>query len=309
MEQKKDFLELIIIGAGPAGLSASVYASRYGIKHVVFGSLLGGLISESHRMDNYLGIEDINGFEFSQKILNHAKKYQTEIIQDSIVSIQQESAYFRLQSASGKIFRAKTILLAAGTKRRKLNIVGEEKFSGKGVSYCATCDGFFYKNKTVAVIGGNDSAVSAALYLADIAKKVYLIYRRDKLRAEPFWVKQVEKNKQIKIIYKTNLLEISGKVKVEKIKLDKPYPGQKSLQVDGVFIEIGMDPDTELAKKLKIKTDKNGLIKVKNSGATSLTGVWAAGDITNGSDEFRQVITAAAEGAIAARSIYNFLKK
>ncbi|MCX6763385.1 MAG: FAD-dependent oxidoreductase, partial [Candidatus Moranbacteria bacterium] len=280
----------------------------YNINHRVIGKLAGGLISETHLMDNYLGIEDINGFEFGQKITKHVKKYKAEILADSVISVEKEKNFFHLQTENGKTFRSRTILLATGTQRRKLNIAGEEKFLGKGVSYCATCDGFFYKNKTVAVVGGNDSAVGAALYLAGLAEKVYLIYRQEKLRAEPFWVKQAERNKKIEIIYKTNLTEIDGRAKVEKVKIDKKYQGRSELKLGGVFIEIGTDPDQKLARALAITADKNGLIKVKNDQTTNVLGAWAAGDITTGSDGFRQVITAAAEGAIAARSIYNFLQ-
>lgn len=304
---------LIIIGAGPAGLSASIYASRYGIKHLVIGSLVGGQISGTHLIDNYPGIEDASGFEFSQKFANHAKKYGVEVLTKTIKNIQKNNTLFALEMEGGEKISAKTIILATGTKHRKLNIPGEAELIGKGVSYCATCDGFFYKNKIVAVVGGNDSAAGAAVYLADIAEKVYLIYRKDKLRAEPYWVTLVEKNKKIEVVYNTNITKILGANKtmpasrqVEKVILDN---NKKELLINGLFIEAGSEPNFDFAKNLNIASDEQGYIKIKSDTSTSVEGVWAAGDITDGSDKFRQVITAAAEGAIAARSVYNFLKK
>lgn len=324
---KNKIYDLIIIGAGPAGLAASIYASRYGIKHIIIGAILGGQISETHKIDNYPGMEDMSGFEFAQKWGNHAKKYGTEIISSRVKDIKKtnpplplgedvpkgqergKAILFCTELENGEILKSKTILLATGTKRRKLNIPGEEKFIGKGVSYCATCDGFFYKNKTVAVIGGSDSACSGAVYLGNICAKVYLIYRRNMLRAEPFWLEQVKNNPKIEVIYDTNTLEFLGGEKVEKIKLDKKYKNSDEIEIDGVFIEAGSDPDIGYAKDLNITMDEKGYVKIKSDGATSAPGVWSAGDITDGSDKFRQVITAAAEGAIAVRSIYGWLKK
>jgi len=306
MENK--IYDLVIIGAGPAGLSASIYASRYGIRHAVISVLPGGAISETHKIDNYPGLENLNGFEFSQRILKHAQKYQPDFIWEKAEKLEKTGKNFILITSQGQKIKCQAVLLATGTQRRRLNIAGEEKFSGKGVSCCATCDGPFFKNKTVAVIGGNDSAVGAADYLAAIAEKVYLIYRKSELRAEPYWVNLIKANKKIEIIYNTNPESIEGKNKVEKIKLDQSWQGKPEIPVDGVFVEIGADPDTELVANLGVKTDENGLIKVKNGNITNVAGLWAAGDITDSSDGFCQVITAAAEGAIAARSISKFLK-
>lgn len=299
--------KLIIIGAGPAGLSASIYASRYGVEHIVVGELLGGLISETHLIDNYPGIEDATGFDFSQKLAHHAQKYGAEIMPGKVRKISKTGDDFESELDSGKTIKSQTILLAAGTKRRKLGIKGEEEFSGKGVSYCATCDGFFYKNKIVTVVGGNDSAAGAAVYLAGIAEKVYLIYRKDKLRAEPYWINLIEKNPKVEVIYNTNILEISGAEKLREIKLDKTYKNAETLGIDGLFIEAGSAPNVDFIADLKLETDEEGRIKINSDSSTSMPGVWAAGDITNGSDKFRQVITACAEGAIAARSVYNYL--
>jgi len=301
--------DLIIIGAGPAGLTASIYASRYGIPHVIVGGVLGGQISESHLIDNYPGIEDVSGLDFSQRWGRHVEKYGAKIIPGLVKKVSRNGKDFHLEVVDGKALRSKAVLLATGTRRRQLNLPGEDRLRGKGVSYCATCDGFFYKNKTVAIIGGGDSAVGAALYLANICQKVYIIYRKSELRAEPFWSEQVRKNEKIETIYKTNILEILGGDKLEKIKLDKKYNGEKELKVDGLFIEAGSDPDISYARELEIQLDESGYVRIQKDGATTVSGVWAAGDITDGSDKFRQVITAAAEGAIAVRSIFQWLKK
>ena len=308
MEENKTY-PLVIIGAGPAGLSASIYAARYGVPHLVIGSLLGGQISETHLIDNYPGIEDMSGFDFAQKLGHHAQKYGTEILPAKVKEILNKENGFEIFLDDDKKIESQTILLATGTKRRKLNIPGEEEFAGKGVSYCATCDGFFYKNKTVAVLGGSDSAAGAAVYLADIAAKVFLIYRKANLRCEPYWCRLIEKNPKIEVIYNTNVIEITGEAKLSQLKLDKAWQEKDDLPVDGLFIEAGSDPNIDFAKKLEVAVDDGGYVKIKSDCATSVAGVWAAGDITDGSDKFRQVITAAAEGAIAARSIFNYLKK
>jgi thioredoxin reductase (NADPH) len=308
MAESKTF-PLIIIGAGPAGLSASIYASRYGIKHAVIGEFLGGLIAETHLIDNYPGVEDVTGFEFSQKLAHHAQKYGVEIMPARVKSIKERGREFEMEVGGKENIKSAAILLATGTRHRKLNIPGEEEFLGKGVSYCATCDGFFYKNKTVAVVGGSDSAASAVVYLSEICEKVFLIYRKEKLRAEKYWIDLIEKNPKIEVVYTTNVSEILGAEKLQKVKLDKSYKNAEFINIDGLFIEAGSEPNLDFAQELGLKKDESGYIKIQSDGATSIEGVWAAGDITDGSDKFRQVITACAEGAIAARSISNYLKE
>jgi len=301
--------ELIIIGAGPAGLAASIYASRYGVEHLIVGSLLGGQITETHEIDNYPGMENMTGFDFSQKWGNHAKKYGVKIITTNVDSIIKNEEIFVLALTNGEVLKTKTLILATGTKRRKLAIAGEKHLLGAGVSYCATCDGFFYKNKTVGIIGGADSAASAALYLSDLCQKVYLIYRGKELRAEPYWKNKLKNCANVEMILETNVVEILGKDHLQKVKLDKAFNGQKELALNGLFIEAGSEPNIEYARGLEMETNEKGYIKISSDGATSVVGVWAAGDITDGSDGFQQVITAAAEGAIAVRSIFKWLKK
>lgn len=301
--------DLAIIGAGPAGLSASVYASRYGIKNVVIGGVAGGLTTQTHEIGNWLGTQKIKGYEFANNASKHVKAYKTEILSVMVDEIKKNGDIFKLFLSDGKKIESKTILVAMGTRHRQLGVPGEKEFAGKGVSYCATCDGFFYKGKTVAVIGGNDSAAGAAVFLGDIAKKVYIIYRGDKMRCESFWGNAINSNSKIEMLYNTNIKEIKGEQKVEKLLLDNFYKNSDSVAVDGVFVEIGSDPNVDLLRELEIETDEDGYLKIEPDGKTSLRGIWAAGDITNGSNKFKQIVTAAAEGAIAAHSVQKFLKK
>lgn len=306
----KNIYDLIIIGAGPAGLNASLYASRYGIKNTIIGGIPGGLTSQIHEIGNWLGSPAISGFNFVQNTTAHVKQFGVEPINSLVDEIKKtEGDIFDILLANGSSLSTKTILIATGSKHRKLGAVGEKEFLGKGVSYCATCDGFFYRDKVVGVIGGSDSAVSAAVFMADIAKKVYLIYRGEKLRAENFWIVAAEKNKKIEIIYNTNVKKINGTAKLEEVELDNIYQGANSLKLDGLFVEIGFIPSTEIVRDLGIELDEEGYIKIEKDGKTSLSGIWAAGDITTGSNKFKQIITAASEGAIAANSIQEYLRK
>lgn len=302
--------DLVIIGSGPAGLSASVYASRYGLKNIVIGGVSGGLVTETHEIGNWLGTQKISGFEFAQKAVEHVKSLQAEIKTTEVDEIEKKGDDdFVLFLKNGEKLEARSVLLAMGTKHRHLGVAGEKEFSGKGVSYCATCDGFFYREKKVAVVGGSDSAASAALHLASIAEKVFLIYRKDKLRAEDFWVQSVLKNEKIEVLYNTNIKEIKGNEKVEEIILDNSFENSDVLKIDGVFVEIGLEPNVNLVENLNIDLDEDGHIKIESDGRTTEKGIWAAGDITTGSDKFKQIVTAAAEGAIAASNISKYLKK
>ncbi|EKE21740.1 MAG: hypothetical protein ACD_7C00142G0003 [uncultured bacterium] len=306
----KNTYDLVIIGAGPAGLNASLYASRYGLKNAVVGGVPGGLTSQIHEIGNWLGSPEISGFEFVKNSTEHVKKFGTEIIGYLVDEIiRSEDGNFDVLLSDGDKLKSKTILVATGSKHRKLGVAGEKEFLGKGVSYCATCDGFFYRDKTVGIIGGSDSAVSASVFMADIAKKVYLIYRGEKLKAENFWVVVAEKNKKIEIIYNTNVKEIKGEDKVSAVILDNIYQGSDELKLDGIFVEIGFIPSSEIVKDLGVELDEDGYIKIEKDGKTSANGIWAAGDITTGSNKFKQIITAASEGAIAASSIQEYLRK
>ncbi len=304
---KKEY-SLVIVGAGPAALSAAVYASRYNIDNIMVGEALGGLAFEAHKVCNFPSEIAISGMELVQKMQKHAESLGSTLLLDKVVGIDKENEKFIITTAGGKKIIANTVLLAIGTTHRKLNLPNEEKYIGKGVSYCATCDAMFFRDKTVAVIGGSDSAHTASLYLADVAKKVYQIYRQEKFRGEPAWVDQVLNNKKIEPIFNTQVVELAGDEKLEKIILDRPYKNKKEILLDGLFIEIGTVPHQVLVNDLDIKTNENGYIIVDSAQRCTKEGIWAAGDITDNSNNFHQIITACAEGAVAAQDIFKYLQ-
>jgi len=303
--------DLIIIGAGPAGLTASIYASRYRINHLVIGKPFASLVTEAQLIENYPGFQSVSGFELMQKFVSQVKSYGVEILEEEVIKLKiknKKLKIFEIETNGDNIYKARSLIIASGTKKRRLIVPGEKEFIGKGVSYCATCDAPLFKNKIVAVVGGSDAALSAALLLANYAEKVYLIYRKSQFRAEKIWQERIEKEKKIIPIFETNLIKIEGRNKLEKIILDKTYQDKKELKLDGLIIEIGSEPLSKLVKNLGVKLDKQGLIKIKKNGSTNVTGIFAAGDVTTGSNKFRQIITACAEGAIAALGVYNYLK-
>lgn len=301
--------DLLIIGSGPAGLTASIYASRYKLANLVVGKVLGGMMTSAHKIENYPGFTSISGVELSQKMGEHAKALGAEILADGVSKIEKTKTGFKVTTESGKEFESKALIVATGTERRKLDVPGEKEYLGRGVSYCTACDIAFFKDKIVALIGGSDAAVSGAIHATAFAKKVYIIYRRDKLRAEAIWVEEVLDNPQIEVIYNTNITEILGDgTKVTGVKLDSPHQGAGKLDLDGVFIEIGGVPGTQLVKQSGVELDERGFVKVAPTLATNIPGVFAAGDIANIAGEFQQIVTAASEGAMAAFSAFKYLK-
>ncbi len=302
--------DLIIVGSGPAGLTAGLYASRYKIKTLIIGHINGGLMTESHKICNFPTEKDITGFELGQKMAENAASQGAEIINTEVSNIVKTDSGYLVTTADNKNFEAKTVLLALGTTHRKLNLENENKFLGRGVSYCATCDGMFYKNKTVAVIGGGNSALTSALYLSDVAQKVFLIYRGSELKGEPAWIENINKTNNIEILLNTNINSFGGGTNLEYIEISNTNNEVKKIDLNGAFLEIGTEPKNyEFLGKLNIARNEGGYIKVDTSQKTSTSGIWAAGDITDASNNFRQIITACSEGSIAAEDIFKYLKK
>jgi thioredoxin reductase (NADPH) len=301
--------DLCIIGTGPAGYTASIYASRYKIDHVIVGEMTGGLMSSSHKICNYPSEIDISGMDLTRKMHDHALQLGAPHFAETVISINKKESWFEIELSGQQTVRAKTVILATGTRHKHLGLGNEENFTGLGISYCATCDAMFYKNKTVAVIGGSDSANTASLYLAEVADKVYQIYRGEALRGETAWIDQIHKNPKIELILNTNITGLIGDKKLEAIELDQPYQEQNQLKINGLFVEIGSDPDLKLIQQLNLQTDEKGFIQTGPDQTTSQPGIWAAGDITTNSNRFRQIVTACSEGAIAAENIFKHLQK
>lgn len=293
--------DVIIIGGGPAGLTAGIYCSRYNLKTLVLGNSAKGSIVYAWDIENFPSQEKISGTELVDKLKKQVSNFKGEFKEEDVLEIKKE-ANLKVTTRDNT-YEAKTVILAMGTEHRKLG-KGEDKFLGKGVSYCATCDGAFFSGKEVAVIGGNDSAVASAILLSQYASKVYIIYRKAKIRAEPFWIEKLEQNDKIEVINNSEIEEIIGESFVEKVKLSTG----KELEVQGIFIEIGSVPSVHAASKLKVELCEDDCIKVDEKQATNIEGLYAAGDITNASNNFRQVVTACSEGAIAANSVFKFLK-
>ena len=300
---------LIIIGGGPAGMTASVYAARYEIKHLIITENIGGLTYGSHKIENFPSYPEIIGIELVQKMENQVKKLGGKFFLDKVNRIKRKNNVFQISTFSGNSFIAKTILLSYGTERNKLGVKGEKKLTGRGVSYCFTCDADFFKGRIVGIVGGGDSAVRAAIYLAKIARKVFLIYRGNQLKAGEKWQKMMLQRPNIETIQDNEIKEIIGKNHLEKVKLKNLFNRSDELLLDGLFIEIGGSPNQRLIRELSLETDLQGYIKINQEGKTNQRGIWAAGDITTGSNGFRQILTACAEGAIAVGSIHQYLSK
>ena len=301
--------DIAIVGSGPAGFSASIYASRYKLSNIVFGSLIGGTITEAHKVCNYPGVKDISGLELGMNFYQQAKDLGAEHSSEHITDIKKEGEIFVLTTQSEKVYKAKSVILGIGTNRNKLNLANEDYYLGKGLSYCATCDAMFYKGKTVVVVGGSNAATMAASMLSEIAKKVFIIYRGTELRGEPVWVDEVNKKENIEVIFTTVVIGLEGENKLERIKLSRAFNDSEYIYTDGVFVEIGSVANVDLANMLGVELDSKKYIKVNEDQSTSVKGVWAAGDCTSASNRFRQVVTAASEGAIAASSIFGYIRE
>ena len=294
--------DLIVLGGGPTAIGCAIYATRFALDVLVVGKIFGGLIATTHLVENYPGITSTSGQGLMDMFKDHMNSLSIPYITDEIRSIENADDHFILHSFFQK-FKAKSVVLATGSERKKLGIPGEEEFAGRGVSYCATCDGPFYKDKTVCVIGGSDSAAKEALFLSQNVKKVYIIYRGEEIRAEPINKKRVEENHKIEIIYKTNIVEIKGDNTVKSVIFDNGT----EFEVDGVFIEVGSIPNSNLAKHIGVKTNKKDEIIINRKSETNIPGIFAAGDVADA--PFKQAITGVAEGVVAAYSAFDYIKE
>ena len=310
------FYDLVIIGAGVTGLASGMYAGRLNLKTLIIGTNssnelpIGGIITLTEVVENYPGFIRLTGPELAENIRKHTLDYKdkVEIKEDLVIDIKKHGDCFTVVTKSGMSYITKTALFATGTKWRKLPMKGALEYESKGGHYCALCDSGIFKNKIVAVVGGSDSAAKEALLLAEHAKKVYIIYRGEKIRPEPINEERIKRNKKITVITKTNILEIKGNKFVTHIILDSKYKGSKILKLNGVFGAIGSDPLSELAKRLDVKiNEKNEIIIDHKNSTTNVRGVFAAGDVAD--TEFKQAITGVAEGVTATYSAYKYINE
>ena len=300
--------DLIIIGSGPAGLSAAVYGKRAGLELLVLekAPMSGGQILNTYEVDNYLGLPGINGFDMGMQFRAHADKLDVDFREAEVTEICDRGESKLVRTDIGE-FETKTVILATGAVHAHLNVSGEEELSGMGVSYCATCDGAFFRGRTVAVVGGGDVALEDAIYLARTCEKVYLIHRRDELRGAMVLQEELKRLENVEILYHTTVEEISGTEAVQSLRIRDAESGAESeLPVQGVFIAVGIHPNTELVQGL-LPLDEGGYIPAGEDCATAVPGLYAAGDVRK--KPLRQIITAVADGANAAVAAGMFCRK
>lgn len=299
--------DLIIIGAGSAGLPAGMYASRYKLKNIIIGEMPGGALSTSHCVENFPGVLSAPGAEIMDNFKKHAENAGSEILQDRVEVVSKIGEnHFSVSTMGGKSFDAKRILLATGNTYKMLGIPGEKEFYGQGVSYCATCDGNFYKNLTVGVVGAGNTAITEALYLAEIAKEVHIFVRGDVIRAENIWTEKANNTSNIIFHMNTQVTEVQGNMMgVTGVILNTG----ENLTLDGLFVAIGSTPITHIVDNLSPQKDGEWCLVVDQRQETTIPGLYAAGDVTTNSNKFRQTIMSAAEGCLAANSIHEDILK
>ena len=299
--------DVIILGAGPAGLSAGIYATRRNLKTLVISRDIGGQINLATDIENYPGVEKTSGIELSDVMKKQCDKFGAEFVTDNFVKLELQGDVKKVSTERKGVFEAASVIVATGASYRTLGVKGEKELTGRGVSYCATCDGPMFKGKKVAVVGGGDSAVTAAVYLADLAEKVYLIHRRDSFRAEEANVNQAKEKGNIEFVFDSVLEEFAGSPMLQKIIIKNKKTGElKELELDGCFVEVGSVPSTALAQAAGVKLDDKGYIVANDEMETSVPGVFAAGDVTG---KLAQIAVAVGQGAIAGTNAYYFVKK
>lgn len=293
--------DVIIIGQGPAGLSAGLYSARSGLKTLILEkAFAGGQMGLTYEIDNYIGIPDISGIDLSMNMLAHAKKFGGEFKSEDVINLDLESDIKVVETTKAK-YEAKSVILALGAKPRKLDIKGEKEYSNAGVSYCATCDGNFYKDKVATVVGGGNTAVEDAIFLSRLCKKVYLVHRRDKFRAESHLVEQLKELSNVELVLDSIPLKIKGEEKVTSILVENKNTNETRLiETDAVFVAVGITPSTSLVDG-KVLLNEASYIITNEKMETNVKNVYAIGDCRD--TVLRQVVTSVSDGAIAASVI------
>ena len=299
--------DIIIIGSGPAGLSAAIYAQRACLDTIVIekNGISGGQVLNTWEVDNYPGFPGVTGFELSRQFREHANKLGARVVQDEVVQVEL-SGNVKKVVCEEETYEARCVILASGAHHRTLEVPGEEELRGAGVSYCATCDGAFFRGRTVAVVGGGDAALEDAIFLARMCEKVYIVHRRDKLRGAKRLQEHLQALENIEFVWNSETVAIEGNGQVEALQLRQTQTGEeKRLDVDGVFIAVGIAPESELYAG-QLELDEQGYIRADESGQTSVPGVFAAGDVRT--KALRQILTAASDGANCVASAERYLQ-
>jgi len=299
--------DIIIIGSGPAGLSAAIYAQRACLDTIVIekNGISGGQVLNTWEVDNYPGFPGVTGFELSRQFREHANKLGARVVQDEVVQVEL-SGNVKKVVCEEETYEARCVILASGAHHRTLEVPGEEELRGAGVSYCATCDGAFFRGRTVAVVGGGDAALEDAIFLARMCEKVYIVHRRDKLRGAKRLQERVQALENVEFVWNSETAAVEGNGQVEALRLRQTQTGEeKRLDVDGVFIAVGIAPESELYAG-QLELDEQGYIRADESGQTSVPGVFAAGDVRT--KALRQILTAASDGANCVASAERYLQ-
>lgn len=299
--------DIIIIGSGPAGLSAAIYAQRACLDTIVIekNGISGGQVLNTWEVDNYPGFPGVTGFELSRQFREHANKLGARVVQDEVVQVEL-SGNVKKVVCEEETYEARCVILASGAHHRTLEVPGEEELRGAGVSYCATCDGAFFRGRTVAVVGGGDAALEDAIFLARMCEKVYIVHRRDKLRGAKRLQERLQALGNIEFVWNSETAAIEGDGQVEALRLRQTKTGEeRRLDVDGVFIAVGIAPESELYAG-QLELDEQGYIRADESGQTSVPGVFAAGDVRT--KALRQILTAASDGANCVASAERYLQ-
>ena len=299
--------DIIIIGSGPAGLSAAIYAQRACLDTIVIekNGISGGQVLNTWEVDNYPGFPGVTGFELSRQFREHANKLGASVVQDEVVQVEL-SGNVKKVVCEEETYEARCVILASGAHHRTLEVPGEKEFRGAGVSYCATCDGAFFRGRTVAVVGGGDAALEDAIFLARMCEKVYIVHRRDKLRGAKRLQERLQALENVEFVWNSETAAIEGNGQVEALRLRQTKTGEeKRLDVDGVFIAVGIAPESELYAG-QLELDEQGYIRADESGQTSVPGVFAAGDVRT--KALRQILTAASDGANCVASAERYLQ-